>query len=438
MKSILSAILLLTCVVVCAQRKSAFGFSANLTDFETPAKISATSLGDVLKDGFFGRCQPGFSLMYWQGISNRIDFSIRYNGLFSDGSMASTKTGLKEYFSELEGSLHLRAFKDDKTLNPFLTAGVGVGNYWKNTGIAGYAPLGLGLQLNLLDETYIFLQGNYRLSFDKDKLPNNLFYSLGFTQALTSPRRERPVVTVPIPVVEDTDRDKDGVHNNDDECPDAAGTSAMKGCPDGDNDGVADKDDRCQGIAGSKKYQGCPIPDKDNDNLNDEVDKCPDVAGVARYNGCPVPDSDNDGLNDEEDKCPAVAGTTSNHGCPEIKKETIEKVNLAARNIYFLSGKDVLQKKSYTQLSNVAAILKSDNTLRLHVTGHTDNTGSDAVNDALSAKRAIAVKEYLINQGIEGERITTLGMGSSQPIADNATAAGRSKNRRVEMTIRNY
>jgi OmpA-OmpF porin, OOP family len=438
MKRILFIMLLLPGIVAYGQRKSVIGFSVNLTDFETPAKIRASSFGDVLKDGIFGKVHPGFSLMYWQGLGKRTDFSLRYNGVFGDGELTTSKPGVLQYYNELEGSLHLRAFTDEKTFNPFLTAGVGIGNYWKNTGVAGYAPLGVGLQVNLMNETYIFLQGNYRWSFERDKLPNNLFYSLGFTQALNSPRQERQPITMPIPVMEDTDRDKDGVDNNADECPDAAGTPALKGCPDGDNDGVTDKNDKCPTVNGSTKYQGCPIPDTDNDNINDEDDKCPNLAGTARYGGCPVPDGDNDGINDEEDKCPGVAGIASNYGCPEIKKEITEKVNLAARNIYFMSGKDIIQKKSFQQLKNVAAVLKSDRTLNLQVTGHTDNTGSHEVNDALSAKRALAVKNYLISQGIEAERITAMGKGSSEPIADNATAAGRTKNRRVEMSIRNY
>jgi OOP family OmpA-OmpF porin len=359
MKRILLVMLIFTSTISYAQRKSLIGFSINGTDFETPNKMRATSFGEVLEDGIFAKLHPGISLMYWQGLGKRTDFSVRYNGVFGDGKLASSKSDVKEYFSELEGSFHLRAFTDDKTLNPFLTAGLGIGNYWKNNGVAGYAPLGAGLQLNLMNETYIFLQGNYRWSFERDKLPSNLFYSLGITQAINSPRQERPVISVPIPVVQDTDTDKDGVENNADECPDVAGTAALKGCPDGDNDGVADKEDRCPGITGTKKYGGCPIPDTDSDNINDEEDKCPDVKGVARYNGCPVPDGDNDGINDEEDKCPSVAGIASNYGCPEIKKETIEKVNVAARNIYFMTGKDIIQKKSYTQLNNVASILKA-------------------------------------------------------------------------------
>jgi dTDP-4-amino-4,6-dideoxygalactose transaminase len=79
-------------------------------------------------------------------------------------------------------------------------------------------------------------------------------------------------------------------------------------------------------VAGEVALSGCP--DKDKDGIADQNDKCPDVAGTAKYNGCPVPDSDGDGLDDENDKCPAVAGKPENHGCPAIKQEIVKKVNL--------------------------------------------------------------------------------------------------------------
>ena len=116
----------------------------------------------------------------------------------------------------------------------------------------------------------------------------------------------------------------------------------MKGCPDRDNDNIADKNDNCPDVPGLAKYKGCPIPDTDRDGINDEEDKCPNVAGVARYQGCPIPDTDRDGVNDEDDKCPNEAGPESNFGCPEIKPEIIEKVNLAAKHIFFATGSSKL------------------------------------------------------------------------------------------------
>jgi outer membrane protein OmpA-like peptidoglycan-associated protein len=223
-----------------------------------------------------------------------------------------------------------------------------------------------------------------------------------------------------------------------DACPDQPGVAALQGCPDKDGDGIADKDDKCPDVAGLAKYQGCPIPDTDGDGINDEEDKCPTVAGVARYQGCPVPDTDKDGVNDEEDKCPNEVGPASNFGCPVIDVAVVEKVNKAAQNIFFATGSSKLLAKSYKSLKEVAQILKDNPSYKVAIDGHTDNTGSDELNQKLSEKRANAVKEYLQGNGIDESRMTATGYGESKPIADNKTAAGRAKNRRVEMKLTNY
>ena len=300
--TVLSAITL----VSFGQRKSALGFSFNVTDFQTPTDIKNTSLSDVLKSGDWhssSRLNPGFSLTYWKGLTKKLDVSARYNGVFGSNDLAalSNEPDVSNYFNELEVSIHARALSDEKVVNPFLSAGIGVGNYWKGFGLAPYAPLGVGLQVNIANEAFVHVQANYRLSFDDEKLPNNLFYSLGISQNLTKPK---PKVIPPPPIPVDIDKDDDGVVDSLDACPDVAGPVALQGCPDKDGDGIADKDDKCPDVAGLAKYGGCPIPDTDKDGVNDEEDKCVDVPGVARYQGCPVPDSDKDGVNDEEDKCP--------------------------------------------------------------------------------------------------------------------------------------
>jgi outer membrane protein OmpA-like peptidoglycan-associated protein len=233
------------------------------------------------------------------------------------------------------------------------------------------------------------------------------------------------------------DRDNDGIVDEKDECPDVAGEVALAGCPDRDKDGIADKNDKCPDVAGTAKYNGCPIPDTDGDGINDEEDKCPAVAGTAKYNGCPIPDTDGDGVNDEEDKCPNTPGKPANNGCPEIKQEVAKKVAIAAKAIYYMSGKDVIQKVSYPKLDIVVKVLKADPALQISIEGHTDNKGKPETNLKLSAKRAQAVKNYLIKKGIAESRITAQGFGDSKPITTNATPQGRAKNRRVELHL-NY
>lgn len=109
------------------------------------------------------------------------------------------------------------------------------------------------------------------------------------------------------------DRDNDSIIDIEDECPDSAGLAKFKGCPDRDKDSVQDRFDDCPDIAGLVKFKGCP--DRDNDSIIDGKDDCPDIAGLAKFKGCP--DTDNDGIKNSEDECPDVAGTLEHQGCPD-------------------------------------------------------------------------------------------------------------------------
>ena len=116
----------------------------------------------------------------------------------------------------------------------------------------------------------------------------------------------------------------------------------------------------------------------------------------------------------------------------------VEKVNKAAQNIFFATGSAKLLPKSFKSLKEVAEVMKDNPTYKIAVDGHTDNTGSDELNQKLSDSRANAVRKYLIDNGVEESKITATGYGETTPIADNKTAAGRTKNRRVEMKLTNY
>ena len=229
------------------------------------------------------------------------------------------------------------------------------------------------------------------------------------------------------------DTDADGITDASDSCPDVAGPAEFNGCPDTDGDGIADKDDACPDVAGLKSLGGCP--DTDGDGITDKSDKCPDVKGPKENGGCPWPDRDGDKVLDKDDKCPDEAGTVSNNGCPEVTEEAIKKLNDYAKTILFDTNKDTFKQQTYPVLLAISAILKEYPSSKFSIEGHTDSDGSNEFNLRLSDSRAIAVKKYLVEQGIDEFRLSAMGYGESKPIDTNKTKAGKANNRRVEVKL---
>lgn len=254
------------------------------------------------------------------------------------------------------------------------------------------------------------------------------------------------------------DKDKDGVADKDDVCPDVAGIGALKGCPDADGDGIEDSKDECPSVKGVLAFAGCP--DTDEDGIKDSDDKCPEVKGVKEFEGCPdtdgdgvpnsidmcpnlkgqasskgCPDTDLDGIHNGIDRCPTVAGVAANQGCPELKKEVKLLFQQALQGIKFEAGKAKITPTSFPILNSVAKVMTDNPTYKLLIGGHTDNVGNEGLNQTLSQDRADAVGAYLIGKGISPMRIASTGYGLSNPVDDNKTAAGRARNRRVELKV---
>ena len=113
-------------------------------------------------------------------------------------------------------------------------------------------------------------------------------------------------------------------------------------------------------------------------------------------------------------------------------------INMVMPSVTFATNSATIQPKFQAALNNVARVLAEGGTsskLALVIHGHTDNTGTDAINNPLSQSRANSVMNYLSTQGISSARMSARGYGSSSPIADNSTAVGREQNRRVEITV---
>ncbi|MDD5149412.1 MAG: OmpA family protein [Flavobacterium sp.] len=229
------------------------------------------------------------------------------------------------------------------------------------------------------------------------------------------------------------DTDGDGIIDGSDACPDVFGLAALNGCPDTDGDGIADKDDACPEVAGLAAFKGCP--DTDGDGITDASDKCPTVKGPKENAGCPWPDTDGDGVLDKDDKCPDVKGTVANNGCPEVSNEAILKLSEYGKTILFDSGKSTFQKQTYTVLQSITSILKEYPTAKFSIEGHTDSDGSNASNQTLSENRAAAVVGYLVENGIDSSRLSSVGYGETKPIASNKTKAGKALNRRTEVNL---
>lgn len=200
---------------------------------------------------------------------------------------------------------------------------------------------------------------------------------------------------------------------------------------DRDHDGVPDKDDHCPDVPGLAALQGCP--DSDGDGIADAVDACPDKAGPAKFQGCP--DTDGDGIPDNLDRCPTVKGVESMKGCPEVTEKTKKLFEKALNGIQFETGKSVIKKTSFPILDQVVTVMNENPSYDLEIHGHTDSQGDAAKNQKLSEERAAAVRTYLVGKGVAEKRLQSFGHGATMPVADNATAAGRALNRRVEFKV---
>jgi OOP family OmpA-OmpF porin len=234
------------------------------------------------------------------------------------------------------------------------------------------------------------------------------------------------------------DTDGDGFLDPDDHCVTVPGV-APHGCPigDKDKDGFLDDVDACIDEPGVAP-DGCPIRDKDKDGFLDDVDACIDEPGVAP-DGCPIRDTDKDGIMDPDDSCKDEPETKNGYldadGCPDEVPKEVEKFSGVIEGIYFDTNKDNIKPASRKTLDEAIEVLKKFDSVRVEISGHTDSTGKYEHNVDLSGRRAIAVKKYLTDAGIDASRIETRGAGPDEPLADNKTKAGKAKNRRIEFKL---
>jgi len=241
------------------------------------------------------------------------------------------------------------------------------------------------------------------------------------------------------------DTDGDGVFDGIDACPDTPQGCPVdaRGCPlDTDADGVIDCRDKCPDTPRGAKVDanGCPT-DADGDGVADGIDACPDTPKGCPVDarGCPL-DSDGDGVIDCRDKCADTPRGTKvdADGCPEkVAPPPVfpeGKKELVLQGVFFDTDKWDINDASKAVLDQVAESLKANPDTKVEVGGHTDSSGPDKHNMDLSEKRAHAVRDYLVSQGVAESQLTWKGYGETKPVADNKTKEGRAQNRRTELT----
>ena len=213
---------------------------------------------------------------------------------------------------------------------------------------------------------------------------------------------------------------------------------------DTDKDGVIDELDNDPNTPlGVQVYgNGTPV-DSDQDGVPDYIDKCIFEKGRVDNDGCPfIGDKDRDGIPDREDKCPEVKGLERFEGCPDansLRVTELVTVMSYSKNIYFNTDSNSIRSGFYyTMLDDVAEIMLKNKDVTFSVSGYTDNVGSQDYNLKLSERRSNEARNYLIERGVEADRISAKGYGKVNPKYSNSTAQGKQLNRRVEIKSVGY
>jgi outer membrane protein OmpA-like peptidoglycan-associated protein len=328
-------------------------------------------------------------------------------------------------FESASGVLRLRPFADDadvrRAVGLFLELSGGGTLTGKDT-VRGHAGGGLGygfatgaLGLAPVVRYEQVVQPSHPLSDEDARL---LLFGVELTFLDARPVAEPPTKAEAPP----SDRDGDGIVDEDDACPDA---------PE-DVDGFQDED-------------GCPDPDNDGDGKLDPDDECPnepeDVDGYKDEDGCPDPDNDQDGFPDADDQCPneaeVVNGNKDYDGCPDegLIQMRDDRIVLEERVLFDFERARVKQAARPILHAIVTLFEQHPEWTRIRIEGHADTRGSEEYNQSLSQRRADNVRELLVRYGIPAGIIEAVGFGSTRPRDLRDEIEAHDRNRRVEFVV---
>jgi len=346
---------------------------------------------------------------YGAGIEYRFLPNWALEAVYSRASVDRRYTPGDSDFSEarLDGIYYFAG--PDESWNPYVVLGAGFADFESNGSSIRSAGtnhdetrvnLGAGVRYNISDS--VSLRGDLREFHGIDESTFDTQVSLGLSFAFVRTK------ATPAPVLP----------------------------ADSDNDGVPDTSDQCPGTPAGAKVDstGCE-PDADMDGVADVRDACPDTPRGADVDsrGCEL-DSDNDGVVNSADRCPnTTAGAEVDEtGCEGIT-ETIETFEI---EVQFPTNSAEIGDTYDDEIRRVANFLNEHPETIVEIAGHTDSMGKADYNLTLSHRRAAAVAVRLTDElGVDPDRVRSVGYGEAQPVASNATSAGRAANRRVEARI---
>ena len=419
--------------------------SENPWSFSVGANITNILEKDINSQIGFGAPAISFTRYVGIGLSIGVQYSLGVSSI-NDVNLD---------YTSFDGIIKLNLGKNK--FIPYLFSGYGLTNFSDNDNDKGQFPSmessrtilgGLGFDISVSERLKLNLSSSYR-SNNESGTYNHLQNILGLRYNFGVGDRDKDGVSdkkdqcPDLPGLKEfngcPDSDNDGLPDNKDECPEEAGPENTKGCPDNDQDGIPNNNDKCPDDFGLLENDGCP--DSDNDGLIDVEDKCPNESGEIENEGCPFKDKDNDGVLDENDLCPDIPGSKNNDGCPnnnlKIENEIVQTLNSFGENINFIAESfDIIGKKTINTLVEIKDLLNENSKINLLIEGYSSSDGSENYNLMLSRRRAESVKAYLVKLGVDENRLEVLSYGELNPIGDNDNPMGRSMNRRVQFKIK--
>ncbi len=397
MKKILTLTLVLTVFLANAQNPSGVAFKLNNSNFYKPAGVD--------NPGDWSDVQ-GAEIGYQKQLTNWLDLYVPVR--IGAADVLDTKTNIKKQVSVfgLDLTGQLKYFKPTQILNPYLFAGLGA-QYTRDKFDLGI-PAGAGLNVLLGQGLHLNVQYGLRTSLTDFRSSYQgaagLLFGFGGKRSadeeITTPLTD--VMPVKKPMVNTAEMEAKWKAECD------ARIAEMQTAFDAK---MATYKTECDTRISELTAQY----EAKIKNMKTEVVSTPATTVVTKTD-------------------PMVSEIVIQGASKVTTTETRKVLNDAMEGVQFETGSSKIMASSFSRLNNVVRILKASGAMNLSITGHTDNQGAEAANQALSAARAKACMDYIISKGIGAARLRSAGMGSASPRASNDTKEGRFQNRRVEFS----